>query len=142
MLDNGADPYSRTEEGLSLLHLATETDAIDIIFYFKENYRIGINEVDNKGSTPLHQAVFEGSEISVSFLIAWGANINAQDSDGHTPLHLAVDYAERESNSRIVKLLLLKGADKKIKSNKGKTPRDIINQSELRGELLEILADE
>lgn len=41
--------------------------------------------------------------------------INLQDHEGYAPLHLAT----MTGNARIVKKLILKGADKFIKSNKG-----------------------
>lgn len=43
-----------------------------------------------------------------------------------TPLHLGVI----SGNSRIVKRLLLKGANKKARDNSGKTPADIARENE------------
>jgi ankyrin repeat protein len=60
LLANGADPYLRTDEGLSLIHLAAEGDAVNAIYHFNKKFNIGIDEKDEKGSTPLHWAVFEG----------------------------------------------------------------------------------
>lgn len=137
---NGANPYLKTDEGLSLIHLAAEGDSVNAIYYFKNKFNIDVDEKDDKGSTPLHWAVFEGCELALTFLISWGADVNAQDQDGHTPLHIAVDYAEKEQNSRMVKLLLLKGADRDIKNIDGNTPSDIITPSEMQAELESILS--
>ena len=67
---------------------------------------------DNKKTTPLHWASYLNSENAVNYLISekWEVPINMQDNDGLTPLHLDVI----SGNSRIVKKLLIKGADKDI----------------------------
>lgn len=67
---------------------------------------------DSKGSTPLHWACYSGSESAVNALMAWEAEIDCQDKIyGLTPLHLAV----LSGNGKIVKKLLIRGANRKIK---------------------------
>lgn len=97
---------------------------------------MNINQVDIRNSTALHWAVYEGNEIAATYLLAWGAEINPQDSDGNTPLHLSIIHAEKETNSRLTKILLLKGADRNIRNNKGLRPIDLIGEGEMRNELL------
>jgi ankyrin repeat protein len=41
-----------------------------------------------------------------------GVNPNSRDIEGLTPLHLAVKSCEETQNTRTVKQLLLKGADR------------------------------
>ena len=62
-----------------------------------------------------------GCEVAASVLLAWPSKINHQDDDGHTPLHLATIAG----NSRIVKNLLLKGAERVMYDKKNKSPMDI-----------------
>lgn len=51
---------------------------------------MNLNEIDNKGSTPLHWACYIGSENSVNFLCSWNIDVNIADKEGQlTPLHLA-----------------------------------------------------
>jgi Ankyrin repeat. len=51
-------------------------------------------------------------ENATNFLTSWGCNPNEKDhQDGLTPLHLGVI----SGNSRVVRRLLIKGADKTIK---------------------------
>ena len=38
---------------------------------------LDINIGDRKKSTPLHWAAFAGAELSLSYLLAWGADPNA-----------------------------------------------------------------
>jgi len=51
---------------------------------------------DNRGSTPLHWACFQNSEIALIYLLGWlkQSTLNMQDIDGYTPLHLAVKSSE------------------------------------------------
>lgn len=49
-----------------------------------------MNSRDKKYGTPLHWAAFSGSELALSYILAWESDVNAKDSKGLTPLHLAV----------------------------------------------------
>jgi ankyrin repeat protein len=58
--------------------------------------------------------------------LAWGpSDINSQDSLGLTPLHLAVKSAEDIKSTRMVRLLLIRGADRNIKDIYGRRAIDI-----------------
>lgn len=48
-------------------------------------------------------------------------NLNEPDNEGLTPLHLAVI----SGNSRVVRKLLIKGANKNLLDKNNKTPADI-----------------
>jgi hypothetical protein len=52
-----------------------------------------------------------GCEMAASLLLALKASVNEQDLEGQTPLHLAA----LAGNSKIVRCLLVKGADRQIK---------------------------
>ncbi len=82
-----------------------------------------INMKDDKDSTPLHWACYSRSELALNYLLALGPNIQASDKRGQTPLHLAVKSVEILKSTRPVRALLLKGADRSIKDNEGKTAR-------------------
>ncbi|KIE05265.1 hypothetical protein NF27_DT00390 [Candidatus Jidaibacter acanthamoeba] len=47
--------------------------------------------------------------------------ISLKNDNGHTALHLAAIYGE----TKLIKILLQKGADINVKDNKGKTPQDV-----------------
>jgi ankyrin repeat protein len=82
--------------------------------------------LDNKGSSPLHWACFLGCENSVNFLTHWDVQINKSDDEGLTPLHLGVI----SGISRVVRKLLIKGADRYIKSKEGKTASALATENE------------
>lgn len=65
-------------------------------------------------TTPLHWAAFVSAELSLNYIQAFGGEINAQDVKGLTPLHLAVRNCLEAKHSRIIKALLIKGANKDI----------------------------
>lgn len=90
---------------------------MNTIYYLIKNFGFDINKGDNKNSTALHWAAFLNKENALTYLLAWGADPNKQDIDNNTPLHLSVILACRGGNTRNIKLLLLKGASRKITNN-------------------------
>lgn len=75
----------------------------------------------------MHWACFAGSDTAIYYLLAWGSDVNSTDNTGNTPLHLAIKSAENFPNTRSIKELLIKGADKNIEDIDGKRPLDHIN---------------
>ncbi|MBI2680778.1 MAG: ankyrin repeat domain-containing protein [Candidatus Solibacter usitatus] len=75
-----------------------------------------------KNLTPLMMAAPYGSPELLSTLLDAGAQPNAKDVRGMTPLMLAV--ASETQNPAVVRLLLAKGADVKLKSAANETATD------------------
>ena len=71
-----------------------------------------INIRDPKNCTPLHWAIFTNSELAVNYILSMKPNLEAKDVRGLTPLHLAINRIEPGGSVRIMKSLLLKGADR------------------------------
>ena len=66
-------------------------------------------------------------ENSVNFLTSWGVDLNIPDKDGGlTPLHLAVI----SGNTRIVRKLLVRGANRNIRDKQNKLPIDLAIENE------------
>jgi palmitoyltransferase len=89
--------------------------------YLRE--RIGLGEVDDMKSTPLHWAAYMNSEEVVSYILSNSDLdfLDLKDSEGNTPLMLAVTYG----NTRIVRRLLVKGANRYIRNSDGKLAIDV-----------------
>lgn len=68
--------------------------------------------------TPLHIMVLKNRLDAAIGLIFQHADINVKGKDGNTALHLAI----KNDNAKLVKMLLLFGADCKIKNDFGETP--------------------
>jgi len=62
------------------------------------------------------------SEQVVAYILSETiSTLNLRDNDGNTPLMVAVTYG----NTKVVRRLLMKGADRYIKNNEGKIPLNI-----------------
>ena len=83
-----------------------------------------VNAKDNRGSTPLHKAVYDGHKEVAELLIAEGADVNAKDDVVEwTPLHKAAWRGHKE----IVELLIAKGADVNVRGHFGMTPLNMVD---------------
>lgn len=83
---------------------------------------LNLNEVDCRGSTPLHWACYSQSETALAYLLAWNPKLNLQDKEGYTPLHLAIKSIDELGSCRQVRALLIKGANPNITDMKGRPP--------------------
>ena len=115
LIKAGADINKISAHGLNVLHLAAQGDQPVTLYYFHKNKGMSLTTADNQGSTPIHWAVFQQSEIAVLYLLAWAppSLLTAVDKDGQMALHIAVRKAE---STRVVRLLLSRGS-----------PTDIVN---------------
>jgi palmitoyltransferase len=130
----GADTQVKNHQGLNVMHIAAQGDQpISLAYFLRKGF--DIQELDNKGSTPLHWAAFLGMENATIYLTSWGSDPNVKDVEsGFTPLHLAVV----SGNGRVVRRLLIKGANRHIKDNEDKTPKDLALENEY-GHIVQLL---
>jgi len=130
----GADTQVKNHQGLNVMHIAAQGDQpISLAYFLRKGF--DIQELDNKGSTPLHWAAFLGMENATIYLTSWGSDPNLKDVEsGFTPLHLAVV----SGNGRVVRRLLIKGANRHIKDNEDKTPKDLALENEY-GHIVQLL---
>jgi len=77
---------------------------------------MSLDEVDNRGSTPLHWACYSKSEFALSYILAMNPNLETKDQAGFTPLHLAIKSVGELKSTRPVRALLLKGASRAAKN--------------------------
>ena len=90
---------------------------------------MSLNDVDNRGSTPLHWACYSKSEFALSYILAMNPNLEIQDLEGLTPLHLAIKSVADLKSTRPVRALLLKGASRSAKTKKNSSCMDMIINS-------------
>jgi ankyrin repeat protein len=64
--------------------------------------------------------------MAVFYLCAWGADVNAQDIEGFTPLHIAVQVVNETESKRIIRTLVMRGANREIRDKNGKRPIDYV----------------
>ena len=96
-----------------------------LIYLMQSSHHYDVNEVNNKKQTILHLAVSNGYATMVSYLITIGAHLDAQDGEGRTPVMVAVE----ESRKEILKVLLIKGADRTVRDNNNSRPIDVAKES-------------
>lgn len=134
-IDIGADLAATNKQGLGVMHIAAQGDQPLSLAFLKYQYGVEYLRLDDKRSTALHWAAYLGSDQAAALLLAWDQDhllLNEQDADGHTALHLAAI----SGNVKIVRTLLLHGADSKRsvrprQDNKGRTPLDIARESKV-----------
>ena len=141
LMRNRADFRVKTNEGINMLHVAAQGDQAYSLTYFRER-GLSIKSRDKEKSTPLHWACCAGSDTASYYLQSWGVDVNAKDFLGYTPLHLAVRYSARFPNTRAIKELLIKGADRDAREKSGLRPIDLVadlEDNETKEELCNLL---
>ena len=71
LLNHGADKECRNKHGLNVLHIAAQGDQPVSLYYFHKIEGMSIIQQDERGSTPLHWAVFSCSELALIFILSW-----------------------------------------------------------------------
>jgi ankyrin repeat protein len=111
LLENGADPTLKTDEGTTALMAAagvgiwapgenpgTDEEALAALKLTFEVGGGGVNDVDNNGETALHGAIYRAGSIAmVKFLLEKGAKLDVRNKKGWTPL-IAADGVEYTPN--------------------------------------------
>ena len=124
LLEKGADPCAKTDEGNTALHGASGGAHIEVLTALLS--RVDKDKLDipnKKGQTPLHHAIGAGRIPSIIILLEHGANPNKPiaNEQGFTPLHLAAYRGQAEA----VAALLKHHADPNLTNKDGKTPYDL-----------------
>ncbi|RYZ81807.1 MAG: hypothetical protein EOP06_22845 [Proteobacteria bacterium] len=124
LLQHGADPRALDEDGDTALHCAASTGSLDIVRLLLAAG--AVHAANNKGETPLHEAVYGWNEsekrIEIArLLLATGADLNARTQEGRTPLICAT----RSGNPKTTAFLLAVGADPADKDYSGASALDV-----------------
>ncbi|EKV57225.1 ankyrin repeat-containing protein [Brachyspira hampsonii 30446] len=119
LLENNADIKARDNvDGSMAIHMASANGNNDVIMMLLAKDSSTINDVDNRGNTPLHWAAMKDKPETIKLLMDNGADIEAKDADGWTPLHYAAAFSSLQTVQTLVDL----GADKMSKTKDGNEP--------------------
>lgn len=119
LLEKGADPSVRTPDGFSCLPEAARLDEFPEMLPRLIAAGGGIDDANERGMSPMFEAIDAGNARSVSALLAAGADIEVRLAGGISPLHLAA----RDSDERgVASLLIAAGADINSRNADGETP--------------------
>jgi ankyrin repeat protein len=84
------------EDGLGLLHWASDRGNCDILDFLLALKKIDVNLCDSEGQTALHYASSCGNGHCVETLLKSGADINVTDNDGQNCIDVAFDENIKE----------------------------------------------
>ncbi|WP_295159424.1 ankyrin repeat domain-containing protein [uncultured Brachyspira sp.] len=119
LLNNNADIKAKDNvDGSMAVHMASANGNNDIVKLLLLKDPSVINDVDNRGNTPLHWAAMKDKPDTIKLLMENGADIEAKDEDGWTPLH----YAAAFSSIQTVQTLVDLNADKESITKDGNIP--------------------
>jgi serine/threonine-protein phosphatase 6 regulatory ankyrin repeat subunit B len=126
LLEHGADPDTKNDDGWTPLHLASLFGCLKGTQLMLE-HGANIHARNKEGRTPLHEVLDrleDNSRLLDTFLdtarclLAHGADVNALDNSHTTPLHLASICG----CTKIARLLLEHGANVHLENKAGWTP--------------------
>ncbi|XP_071079655.1 protein phosphatase 1 regulatory subunit 27-like [Haliotis cracherodii] len=125
---NKCKPKVRFPDELVFLDNIKENDLNAVSTMLRRaSLKVNINEINDVGLTPLHQAVLDGNCDAVRLLVNHGADVNMLDGDHWTPLHAAC----AEGHADIVRFLLKKGANRHILTAEGERPLDLVDPTDV-----------
>jgi ankyrin repeat protein len=119
LIEKGADPNSRNNDGDSVLDLAVSGGHKEIAKLLIDS-GANLNAKNRMGQTPLHIAARTGYKDIAELLIDKGANVNISNNEGRTPL-LEAAYSGHKD---LVALFVSNGADLNAKAQNGMTALD------------------
>ena len=118
-LATGANPNSRTKEGLTPLHFAAAFSNFETVIIALLDAGADLHARSESGESPLHLAAVNSTLDVTLTLLEAGANVDARGQLRTTPLHYAASINKSE---RIVNALIEGGADPNARTEGGETP--------------------
>ncbi len=126
LLDHGADVDARDTDGRPALHLAVLAPGrAGAVLRTLLEHRARLDATDPDGSTALHQAAATNTALTITLLLAAGADPNARARDGSTPLHRAAVAQPFRTELEVtgsIAALVAGGADVDARDQRGSTP--------------------
>ena len=117
LLKGKSEILSKDSIGRNCLHYASCSNNPEIVKIILNKAPDLINDVDIYGRTPLHYAIWNGTNAQIDIiklLIKGKANVNCVDEEKMTPLHFAADAGK----GKVIKLLLENGANPFLKDSR------------------------
>lgn len=107
------------KNGDGVIHLAIKYQSLKTI-QLLVNHGASVNNKNNDGNTPLHEAMGSTSAVS-DFIDKYRPKINVVNNEGNTPLHIATERGHLE----LILLLLKNGANLELRNKDNMSAYDI-----------------
>lgn len=115
LIDKGSDINQRYSGGGTAVHMACMSNSTKCLEYLLENHRDNyrVNDLDERGKTPLTLAAEHACAENVLALLKRGANPDMRDHHGRTPLTCTIRTISfyRTLPLKVVKILIQYGCD-------------------------------
>jgi ankyrin repeat protein len=134
LLKNEADTSILDKKGNSLAYYLINSysdrdkDQFEKKLKLLKAEKISMTATQEDKNTLYHIAVLKGNLDLIKYIADFNVNINAKNEEGLTALHLAAMKAEDDA---IIKYLISKGADLKIKTDFEESVYDLASENEL-----------
>ena len=115
LLQRGLDPNTHDPKGQPGLTIAMREGALKVARVLLARPETDVNALNQAGESALMMAALKGNLAGAELLLARGAKVN---QSGWSPLH----YAAAGPDSKMVQLLIDRGADVEAASPNGTTP--------------------
>ena len=109
-----------------MAHVASEKGYTYLLVYLCREVKINYKEKDLNGRNALHLAILKGETVTALMLIAWSNYLNETDVQGNTALNLAL----MANDYKLVRNLLIRGADDRIRNADGLNSRDLAKEKD------------
>lgn len=109
------------------MHKASCDDNTYLITYLRDKAGFQISETDIDGNTPLHYACLTGADYASFWLLGFGQDCTVVNNLGETALHQLIKSEQTMQNTKTVREMIFKGADRDIKNNEDQTAKDLID---------------
>ena len=148
LIDNGIDINEEDDNGLTALHHAAEgghEKCVEILLQNGANVngkrsplhmvrdvksaqlllkaKATLNAHDERGNSPLQNAIRKGRQELVEFFLSVGADVQGTNAEGETPLHtLCSSFMAKPHDEKLTRKLIEMGAIVNSKDSQGRSP--------------------
>ena len=122
LLTRGADPLARNRQAQTALHLACQSNRLDVVKAVIDRFE-DVDLRDNNSQTPLRLAVDRNNSDIVQLLLDRGADPNDRTSGaGQNEVDPVICYPAMTGNQALLKVLIDGGAKVNVRNQQGNTP--------------------
>lgn len=132
----GVDLEKKTSDGKSVLHLCARVSEPSYLKCFLNKFD-RVDDVDEEGRTPLHEACDSGNYTTAKLLLQSGANVNITTKSGSTPLMILSE--KKVHDIKFFKLLLKYNASTDLENKSGMRAVDLVRNQDKNSPVISLI---